>query len=115
MAEGPVLPFVHRVTGLPVDAVLAVPGLEDEFFARAALHDFDGVAVRIVEVGDLFVMKVLAGRPKDLEDVIALLKIQEPTIDLARVRHTLQMLESALGQSDLMPALDAALAQARRR
>ena len=113
--EGRVLPFVHRATGLPVDVVLAGPGLEDEFFARAAVHDFDGVAVPIVDVSDLVVMKVLADRPKDIEDVIALLTIQEAAIDLTRVRHTLQMLESALGQSDLIPALDQALAHARRR
>jgi hypothetical protein len=115
IAEGRVLPFVHRPTSLPVDVVLAGPGLEDEFFARAAVHDFDGVAVPIVEISDLIVMKVLADRPKDIEDVIALLKIQEASIDLTRVRRTLRMLESALGQSDLIPALDAALAHARRR
>ena len=113
--EGRVLPFVHRATGLPVDVVLAGPGLEDEFFARAAVHDFDGVSVPVVDVSDLIVMKMLADRPKDIEDVITLLQVQEAGIDLARVRRTLQMLESALGQSDLVPALDAALAQARRR
>jgi len=37
-----------------------------------------------------------------------------PHIDLARVRRTLQLLESALGQSDLIPALDRALVRAER-
>jgi hypothetical protein len=109
-----VLPFVHQAIGLPVDVVLAGPGLEDEFFARAAVHDFDGVSVPIVDVSDLVVMKVLADRPKDIEDVITLLQVQEASIDLSRVRRTLQMLESALGQSDLIPALDRAIADARR-
>ena len=78
------------------------------------MHDFDGVSVPIVEVSDLVVMKVLADRPKDIEDVVTLLQIQAASIDLARVRRTLQMLESALGQSDLIPALDRAIADARR-
>ena len=65
-----VLPFVHDATGLPVDMVLSGPGLEDEFFARAVLRDVDGVPVRVADVGDLVVMKVLADRPKDIEDEI---------------------------------------------
>ena len=109
-----VLPFVHDATGLPVDVVLAGPGLEDEFFARAVLHDIDGVRVRVADVSDLVVMKVLADRPKDIEDVVTLLRVQKARLDLARVRHALQMLESALGQSDLLPAFDRALARAGR-
>ena len=109
-----VLPFLHAATGLPVDVVLAGPGLEDEFFARAVLHDIDGVPVPVADVGDLIVMKVLADRPKDIEDVVTLLRVQEGRLDLARVRRTLEMLESALGQSDLIPALDRAQARAGR-
>ena len=113
--EQRVLPFVHDPTGLPVDVVLSGPGLEDEFFTRARRHDMDGVEIRVVDVSDLVLMKVLADRPKDIEDVVTLLRIQEANIDLARVRHTLQMLESALGQSDLIPAFDQALVRAGRQ
>lgn len=115
MDAGRVLPFVHDATALPVDVVLSGPGLEDEFFARANRHDLDGVGVPVVEVSDLIVMKVLASRPKDLEDVATLLRVQQAGIDLVRIRGTLQMLESALGQSDLVPALDQALTRVRRR
>jgi hypothetical protein len=108
-----VLPFVHEGTGLPVDVVLSGPGLEDEFFARVGRHLLDGVDVPVVDVSDLIVMKVLAGRPKDVEDVVTLLRVQEASVELTRVRRTLQMLESALAQSDLMPALDQARARAR--
>ena len=107
-----VLPFVHEATGLPVDVVLAGPGLEDEFFARAESHDIDGVAVPVVNVSDLVVMKILAGRPKDIEDVVTLLRVQQARIDRAQVTHLLELLESALGQSDLIPAFAAALALA---
>ena len=107
-----VLPFVHEATGLPVDVVLAGPGLEDEFFARVEPHDIDGVAVPVVNVSDLVVMKILAGRPKDIEDVVTLLRVQQARIDRAQVIHLLQLLESALGQSDLIPAFAGALAQA---
>ena len=113
MEHGRVLPFMHQATALPVDVVLSGPGLEDEFFARVRLHQIEGIDVPVVDVSDLVVMKVLAGRPKDVEDVVTLLRVQESTLDLARVRSTLQMLQSALGQSDLLPALDQATARAR--
>lgn len=90
-------------------------GLEDEFFARANRHDLDGVGVAVVDVSDLIVMKVLASRAKDLEDVVTLLRVQKAAIDLVRTRSTLQMLEPALGQSDLLWALDQALTRVERR
>ena len=59
-------------------------------------------------------MKVLAGRAKDVEDVVTLLRVQKENVDLTHVRKTLRLLESALGQSDLLPLLDQALARARQ-
>jgi hypothetical protein len=70
-----VLPVVHLASGLPVDLVMAGPGLEDEFPARAVTREIDGVAVPIVEVSDLVILKVLAGRPKDADDVAMLVRI----------------------------------------
>jgi hypothetical protein len=59
----------------------------------------------------VIVMKVLAARPKDTEDVVAILASQPDSLDLVRVRRLLSDLEAALGQSDLMPVLDGALAR----
>jgi hypothetical protein len=115
LEQSRVLPFVHGPTGLPVDVVLAGPGIEDGFFIRARRHVIDGVDVPVADVTDLVIMKVLAGRPKDLEDVFTLLRVQQTTVDVARARETLELLESALGQSDLVPALDQALARAHPR
>ena len=60
----------------------------------------------VVDVSDLVILKVLAARPKDLDDVEALLRVQGDLIDDARVRHVLAMLEGALGQSDLVPEFE---------
>jgi hypothetical protein len=97
-----VIPVVHRATGLPVDIVLAGPGLEEQLLERAVTQDIDGVAVPVIEVSDLVVLKVLAARPKDIEDVATLLHTQGGRIDEARVRAVLGDLEAALGQSDLL-------------
>lgn len=113
IAQTRVVPLVHRVTGLPVDIVLAGPGLEDELLERAVIRTIDDIPVPVVEVSDLIILKVLAARPKDGEDVVALLAIHGDTIDEARIRRILSMFESALGQSDLVPAFDEALRRSR--
>ena len=109
-----VIPVVHRATGLPVDIVLAGPGLEEQLLDRAVTQDIDGVAVPVIEASDLVALKVLAARPKDIEDVAALLRTQGERIDEARVRAVLRDLETALGQSDLLRTFDAVRHRARR-
>lgn len=115
LAQTRVLPLVHGPTTLPVDLVLAGPGLEEEFLARARRLAVDGVAVPVIDLTDLVVLKVLAARPKDLDDVTTLIRVQGDSIDGTRARHVLTMLEEALGQSDLVPTFERLQAAARRR
>jgi predicted nucleotidyltransferase len=109
-----VLPLVHRATQLPVDVVVAGPGLEDEFMTRAVRREVDGVVVPVVDVSDLVILKVLAARPKDEEDVTMLVRIHADSLDDARIRNVLGALQDALGQSDLLPAFARAVARAAR-
>ena len=95
-----------------MDLVLAGPGLEEEFLARARRLSVDGVVVPVVDVSDLVILKVLAARPKDLDDVAALLRVQGERIDDTRVRHVLALLEGALGQSDLISEFERLRARA---
>jgi hypothetical protein len=108
-----VIPFVHRATSLPLDVVVAGPGIEDQFFERVVTRDIEGVGVRLASVEDVVVMKVLAGRPKDLDDVHAILCAQGGTLDATYIRNTLGFLEEALGQSDLRPTFEQAVTRAR--
>lgn len=110
-----VLPVVHRPTRMPADVVLAGPGLEEHFLARTESRTIEGVVVPVASAPDLIVMKVLAGRPQDIEDAIAVLRSQGDGLDASRVRATLRELERALDRRDLVAALDSALTQARRR
>jgi hypothetical protein len=109
-----VLPFVFVPNGLPVDVVLAGPGLEELFLSRAVQVRIGGTAVPVISPEDLIVTKVLAGRPKDLEDVRGILIERLGQLDLAAIRSTLASVEAALGQSDLQPAFEAELARAQR-
>jgi hypothetical protein len=112
VARTRVLPFLHLPARLPLDLVLAGPGLEEEFLARAHLVDLAGTMVPVISAEDLVVTKILAGRPKDLEDVSGILSGRRGSLDLELIRATLRLLEGALAQSDLLPLFEAELRRA---
>ena len=114
VARTRVLPFLHPRSGMPVDIVLAGPGLEQLFFSRRRRRIVEGISIPVASPEDVVVMKVLAGRGKDDDDVIAIIAAQRK-LKLQRIRQTLDALERALGQSDLSPRFEALLARARRR
>jgi hypothetical protein len=68
-----VLPCFHEPSGFALDVVLAGPGLEESFLDRAVQVDLGGVVVPVIAPGDLIVTKMLAGRPKDIEDARGIL------------------------------------------
>jgi Nucleotidyltransferase of unknown function (DUF6036) len=98
-----VIPFIHVPTAMPVDVVLAGPGIEDQFFARALVREVEEVRIRLASPEDLIVMKVLAGRPKDLEDVESIVAAYAGRLEVDYIERTLDLLERALSQSDLLP------------
>jgi len=109
-----VVPVVHVGSGMPVDIVLAGPGLEEAFLQRAQQHLVEGMAIPVACAEDIVTMKILAGRPKDLDDVVAILAAGESTIRIELIRDTLRLLEQALAQSDLVPAFELAWQRARQ-
>ncbi len=106
LTSAAVLPFVHP-SGMEVDLVIAGAGLERLALSRATRAPIDGVDVPVAHATDLVVMKILAGRGKDLDDVRALLA--SGNVDVAEARDLLRQLEEALEQSDLLPALQHAI------
>jgi len=105
-----VLPVADIGTGLPVDIVLAGPGLEELFFERAERRIVEGVSVSVVSAEDLIAMKILAGRPKDIEDVRAILGAHPSGLDHELVRTTLEILEQALDRRDLISVFQSLVA-----
>ncbi len=101
-----VMPFVHTATGMPVDVVLAGSGLEDEFLARARPANLLGMVVPIIDPADLIIAKVLAGRPKDIDDARALWTLHGDTMDADRIVQLLALLEQALAHSDLVATFE---------
>jgi len=109
LSTGAVIPLAHP-SGMEVDLVIAASGLETLAMARATRVSIDGVEVPVVHATDLLVMKILAGRGKDLDDARSILAGGE--VDVDESRNLLGQLEQALGRSDLLPELIAALRDA---
>lgn len=109
-----VLPFAYGRDGLALDVVLAGPGLEEAFLERARTVTVAGVRVPVISPEDLIVTKILAGRPKDIEDIRGVLRERLPSLDIEAIRATLTLLEEALSQSDLAPLFEQELALATR-
>jgi hypothetical protein len=106
VARTRVLPALHRRTGLPTDVVIAGPGLETSFLSEVRRLRIGRIHVPVISPEHLLVTKILAGRPKDLEDVRSLLRHPGLALDRARVRQILEAIEAAIGQADLVPILD---------
>jgi hypothetical protein len=62
---------------LELDLFVENPIDFDEAFARSEEVALVRTTVRIASIGDLITLKRLAGRPQDLEDIEALLQIEE--------------------------------------
>jgi hypothetical protein len=115
-----VVPLLHAGSAMPVDIVLAGPGLEELFLQRAQEHIIEGIAIPVACREDIVTMKILAGRSKDLDDVVAILAASQDAagddaIRIEMIRETLRLLEEALAQSDLIPAFEHARERARSR
>lgn len=102
IASTRVIPVEHQSSRLPIDLVIAGPGLEQTFLDESEDHDLAGCKVPVLSVENLVVTKLLAGRPRDKEDIREILA-GSPDLDHAKLEGMIKLLETALDQSDLRP------------
>jgi predicted nucleotidyltransferase len=100
-----VLLMRHRASGVDLDITFG--GLQFELAAieLSVMHSVGGVSVRLPRVEDLLVMKAVARRPKDTEDMRGLLAAH-PEVDVAEVRRWVQEFAAATGMPDMLVELD---------
>ena len=90
-----VIPVVHRGTKLPIDLVIAGPGLEQQFLDEVQLQWVGARRVPVLSPENLIVTKLLAARPKDLEDIRELIARRDSSLDHRRIEELLALLEQA--------------------
>jgi hypothetical protein len=92
-----VLPCQDRQTGIRVDFIFSFSAYEKQAFKRVRKIKMGNVQIKFASPEDLIIHKVIAGRPRDLEDVKNVL-IKNPGIDLAYIRQWLQAFTAALDE-----------------
>ena len=100
-----VLLLIHTSSRMPVDIIIAGSGPEEAILARSRKLAVGGVLIPVACPEDLIVMKLLAGRNKDLDDVSSILATLLPELDMALIERSLKEFESVLDRGGLRPQL----------
>lgn len=95
VAETMVLPCEDGASGVRVDLVFSNTPFEREAMGRTRSMPIEGVQVRFASPEDLVILKVIAGRPRDLEDVKSVL-VKQPELDRSLVRRWLERYQAQL-------------------
>ena len=95
--ETMVLPCRDPATTIRVDLVFSQSAYEDAALGRARTVVTDGHPVRFASPEDLVIHKVIAGRPRDLEDVRSIVD-KQPALDRRLVEATLREFEAELDE-----------------
>lgn len=99
-----VLLLQHMESKIDIDVILAGLPFERDAIAHGRSHDVGGVKVRLPRVEDLMIMKAIAHRPRDLQDVEGLLEAH-PEVDLEVVRRWVREFAVAAAMPELIDDL----------
>jgi hypothetical protein len=103
----------HQPSGVPIDITLASLPFEREALTRSTLAEYGDVRIQIAEPEDLLIYKLVASRPRDIDDAEQLLLLYGRTMDLARARRVLQQFADALEDDARLAMLDQLLLRTR--
>jgi hypothetical protein len=92
------LPLRHRRTNVKVDLAIGFSGFEQQVVLRAEQVDFSGTPVSVATAEDLVIMKVLAGRPQDEQDLQGLAIAQGSSLDWDYCLYVAKELGEAIDQ-----------------
>ncbi|MBI2342951.1 MAG: nucleotidyltransferase [Deltaproteobacteria bacterium] len=81
-----VILLVHKKTGINIDLSIGLLPFEHEIVQRAKKFESAGVSFYIPTPEDLIIMKAVAHRPKDLEDIRMIVQAN-PELDRQRIKR----------------------------
>lgn len=93
--ETMVLPCQDSETGIRVDVIFSHSPYEQQAFNRVYKIKLEGVEICFAGVEDVVIHKIIAGRPRDLEDVETIL-LKNPNMDHVYIENWLRNFSEAL-------------------
>jgi len=110
----------HRVllleteSGIPIDISLGIPGYEEEAWAHSKEVEFQPFGkLRLISAEDLIIHKCIAGRPRDVEDVVNILVKQQLQLDVERIKSWLQSFREIIEEHNPLSLFEEAFKQAK--
>jgi len=95
-----VLLLRHTASDTNIDISLGILPFEEEVVARSVVHPIASLSIRLPTPEDLIILKAVAKRPKDLQDIQAIVD-KHPDLDTLRIEKWVKEFAAALE----MPAL----------
>lgn len=101
-----VLLLRHALTGTGIDISLGALPFEEEMVERSVLYEVDeSLQLRLPSPEDLIIMKAVAHRHKDLEDIRTIAQ-KYPQLDVKRIKEWVRAFGDILEQPDLWKQIE---------
>ncbi|MBI3359670.1 MAG: nucleotidyltransferase [Chloroflexi bacterium] len=101
--------LITASNGVEVDISLALPGYEDQLFARAVDYEIEpGKVIRLCSAEDLIIHKAVAGRPQDLSDIQGVVDRRGVKLNVAYIRQWLRDFADALANPEVVERFESA-------
>jgi len=100
-----VLPVLEKSTGIRVDFIFSFTPYETQAIGRAKRIILSGQEVCFASPEDLILHKILASRPRDLEDVRTL-TLKNPGIDVAYIRRWLKEFDAVVQEKGFLDTFE---------
>ncbi len=100
-----VLLLRHNSSRVNIDISLGILPFEEETVERSIIQNIGTLAIRLPTPEDLIIMKAVAHRPKDLQDIQEIANAH-PNLDLVRIDKWVNSFADALEQPDLWEQIE---------
>ncbi|MGQ0835084.1 MAG: nucleotidyl transferase AbiEii/AbiGii toxin family protein [Gammaproteobacteria bacterium] len=105
-----VLLLRHTDSAMDIDVILGGLSFEQSAVENGRIYKVSGVSVRLPRVEDLLIMKAVAHRPQDLQDIEGLLDAH-PDANVDAVRQWVREFATVTSMSDLIEDFEKLLAR----
>ncbi len=100
----------HVQSSIDIDVILGGLPFEQSAVDHGQTYEVGGISLRLPRVEDLLIMKAVAHRPQDLQDIEGLLELH-PDADIDAVRQWVGAFAVAAAMSDILEDFDKLLAR----
>ncbi len=108
--------LLRAKNGVGIDISFGAIPFEEEMLKPATISEvLPGVPVRTASAEDIIVMKSIAGRPRDVDDIERIIAAQGKKLDLTYIRHWLANLAEMLPEVDVLGRFEGILISVNTR